>query len=137
MKHYGLSSRLEDNIAIALGESEYRIDLVECGDKLMHMKAIFGDIPLVASMSEHKSFFGYFRNLKDGIKDGINIMMQEVTLTTANEKKIKTVVSGISLIQSSRSGFFSQLSGIKLSARDSQVKMILVSPYSVIEYFRK
>ena len=45
-------------------------------------------------------------------------------------------MSGISLLQSSRNGFFSQLSGIKPSARDSQVKMILVSPYSVIEYFK-
>jgi len=136
MKHYGLSSRLEDNIAIALSESENRIDLVECGDKLMHMKAILGDIPLVGSMSEHKSFFGYLRNLKEGIKDFIKIMMQEVTLITSNEKKIKTVVSGISLLQSSRNGFFSQLSGIKFSARDTQVKMILVSPYSVIEYLK-
>ena len=135
-RHYGLSSNLKDNIAIALNESENRIDLIECGDKLMHMKATFGDIPLIGSISEHKSFFGYLRNLKDGLKDGLKIMMQELTLTTANEKKIKTVVSGISLLQSSRTGFFSQLSGINLSARDSQVKMILVSPYSVIEYFK-
>jgi uncharacterized hydrophobic protein (TIGR00271 family) len=136
MKHYGFSSRLEDNIAIALSESENCIDLVECGDKLMHMKAIFGDIPLVGTMSEHKSFFGYLRNIREGLKDFIKIMMQEVTLITANEKKIKTVVSGISLLQSSRTGFFSQLSGIKFSVRDTQVKMILVSPYSVIEYLK-
>lgn len=136
IRHYGLSSKLDDNLAIALRQSDDRIDLVLCGDKYMQMKASFGDIPLVSSMSEHATVLGYLRNLKMGVKQFFKIMMQQVTLSTSNEKKVQTVVSGISVLQSSRSGFFSQLSGINNSSRDSQVKMILVSPFSVFEYFK-
>ncbi|MEA3523083.1 MAG: DUF389 domain-containing protein [Campylobacterota bacterium] len=134
--HYGLSTNLQSNLEIALHVSENRVDLIECGDKLMQFNATFGDIPLISSLSESHTVLSYLDNLRRGIKQFFKIMMEETTVTTANEKKIKTAVSGIAIVQSSRKNFFSKLSGITNSVRDSQVKMILVSPFSVIAYLR-
>jgi uncharacterized hydrophobic protein (TIGR00271 family) len=136
IRHYGLSTNLQENLKIALLQSENSIDLIKCGDKLMQYKASFGEIPLVNSISKKHGFFAYIDNLKRGIKQFFKIKLEEVSITTANDKKLKTVVSGASLVQSSRKGFFSRLPGIEHSARDSQVKLILVSPFSVIEYMK-
>jgi len=136
IRYYGLSTKFEENLQTALRRSDERVDLILCGDKLMQVKAELGDIPLVSVMNEHESLGGYLRNLQMGIKQFFKIMMQQVSITTSNEKKVQTVVSGISLLQSSRNGFFSRLSGISNSSRESQVKMVLVSPSSVIEYLK-
>ena len=136
IKHYDLDTDLKENIATALKVDDNKIDLVMCGDKIMQYNATFGDIPLVKSLSESHSFLSYIDNFRRGLKQFFKIMMESVTITTENDKKIKTVVSGASILQSSRKGFFSHISGIKNSARDSQVKIILVSPYSVIEYIK-
>jgi hypothetical protein len=108
IRYYGLSAKFEENLQTALSSSDERVDLVLCGDKLMQVKAEFGEIPLISVMNEQESLAGYLRNLKMGIKQFFKIMMQQVSITTSNEKKVQTVVSGISLLQSSRSGFFFQ-----------------------------
>ncbi len=136
IRHYCLSSNLQSNLNIALLQSDNSVDLIECGDKIMQVKATFGEIPLVSNISYKNGFFAFIENLKRGIKEFFKITMQEVSITTENDKKIKTVVSGGSLVQSSYKGFFSRVSGVKHSVRDSQVKMILVSPFSVIEYMK-
>ncbi len=136
IRHYGLSNNLQENLKIALLESENSIDLIICNDKIMQYRATFGEIPLVSFINQKHGFLSYLNNIKRGIKQFFKIKLEEISITTENEKIIKTVVSGGALIQSSRKGFLSKLPGVKHSARDSQVTMILVSPFSVIEYIK-
>jgi uncharacterized hydrophobic protein (TIGR00271 family) len=133
-RHLGLSKRFEDNLEVALRDAVSPIDLTSCNGRLMMFRGMTGMIPLVESYNADSGVNGLMTRLRQSIKSFFAIRIHLAKLVTADSTAINTALSGIAICKSGRSNMFSQLEGLDLSIRDSQLSALLVSPFSVMEY---
>jgi len=129
-----LSSKCEDNIETALSDDAKEIDLIKCNGALVEFKATIGSIPLIGLVSQTGKPWLFFSNLKEGVTQFFKIHLQQFEIETANGKKIKTAASGVFVLEHGRQSILSKMILSEHSRRDGQVMLVLVSPFSVIEY---
>lgn len=131
-----LSTKSEHNIEIALNDDAKEIDLIECNGALVEFKATIGNIPLIGLVSQSGKPWLFFKNLKEGVIQFFKIHLQQFEIETANGKKIKTAASGVFVLEHGRQSILSRMILSDHSRRDGQVLLVLVSPFSVIEYIK-
>ncbi|MEA3301808.1 MAG: TIGR00341 family protein [Pseudomonadota bacterium] len=136
IRQYRLSSTLESNLEVALRDTPQAVDLIDCDGRLMQFKGIVGEIPLVGIGSSEKSkgVRRFLYGLNHGVRQFFTMTLQAVSIVTANEKSISSAVSGLIIRHSRPRDFYSRFVGGEYSMRDGQVGVILISPFSVIEY---
>lgn len=132
---YCLSDSVEDNIEIALRDDTKAINLLECNGRLFQFKAVIGRIPLLESLRYDSSPAAYIKNILLGIKQFFRLSMNKISIETERGKQVNSVASGAFIINQHRK---SHLQGNLLhnsSMRSDKLLLVVISPYSVIEYF--
>ena len=132
IKTYKLSSIIQKNIEIALEDNLQKVDLILCNGQYFHHKVHLGDIPLIESINSKDNFLV---KLVSGLKQFFKLKLFDYEIATTNEKSIKTAASGVLITNHvQESGFMRSLFS-DTSMRDSKLSMIVVSPFSIVEYF--
>lgn len=136
IRQYRLSSHLERNLEVALRDSPQAVDLINCDGRLMQFKGVVGEIPLadIGSSEKSKGIRRFLYRLNHGVRQLFTMTLQAVSIVTANEKRINSAVSGLIIRHSRPRDFYSRFVGGEYSMRDGQMGVILISPFSVIEY---
>ncbi len=111
------------------------IDLVEIDSKLMHSQAVIGTVPLL-SKSSRKLRSSFFKVLIYGVKKFFSIELQRFKITTANGREITTAGSAIIIFNHIRDGFVSKMFDFDESIRDGKVTIVIISPFSILEYIK-
>ena len=134
LKNLYCSTKLKENIDIALRDDTKGIDLVEINGELIYSQGIIGTVPLVGDKlkSVRSSFF---KTLIYSVKKFFSIELQKFEITTKNGQKITTAGSAIIILNHTKNGFLSKIFKFNQSMRDGKITIIIISPYSVFEYF--
>lgn len=135
LSSYQLSTNLQDNIEIALREDTKAINLLECNGQLVQFKAVIGRIPLLKSWQSDSSSSALMRNVILGIKQFFRLSLDKLTIETARDKVLKTVASGVFVVNQNQGSRLSRVLQHSSSMRSERVSMLIISPYSAIEYF--
>ncbi len=131
-----LSSKVDENIEIALRDDAKEIDLIECNGVLVEFKATIGQVPLIDLVSQRGRPGMVFHALKIGASQFFKMRLQQFEIETANGKKIRTAASGAFVLEHGRQSILSRMILSDHSRRDGQVLLVLVSPFSVVEYLK-
>lgn len=131
-----LTTDFDRNMEIALADDAKEIDLVECNGAFIEIKATVGNVPLLGLVSQTGKRWQLFRNINEGIRQFFKIHLQQFEIETANGKRIKTAASGVFVLEHGRQNLLSRMLLHDHSRRDGQVMLVLVSPFSVVEYMR-
>jgi len=132
---YQLSVELEENIEVALRDDTKAINLLECNGKLIQFKAVIGQIPLLEAWQSDFSLKAFFQNIFLGIKQFSHLSLDKTNIETAREKKLKTVASGVFVVNQNQGSRLARVLQYSSSMRSDMVSMMVISPYSAIEYF--
>lgn len=125
----------DENIEVALRDDCKAIDLVEINGELMYSQGIIGRAPLLGRVSR-RARSSFFNGLVYAIKEFFTIKLQKLELTTENGKTITTAGSGVVILNHTQSSLLSKIFDFKLSMRDGEITVIIISPYSIFEYIR-
>ena len=130
IRAYNLSSNYNDNLEIALRDECQAIDLMGCADEVYHLKIRLGDIPLIQSMNSED---GFFTKIVKGVKQFIKLRLFAYDIETPN-KEIKTAASGLMISNHAYGSSLMRALFKDSSMRESKLSMVIVSPYSILEY---
>lgn len=133
-RSYQLSNSLDDNIEIALRNDAKPVCLVLCNDKIVQFKAVIGRIPLLEAWHVGHSVPVILKNMRLGLKQFTRLALDKLVVETEKGQKISSVASGILVTSQNGSGRSSKDLLAPVSMRSNKVSMIILSPYSVIEY---
>lgn len=127
---YSISKKLKDAAEDALNEKLFScIDILKCNETIAFNKIEIGDmhgIDCCVEKSYLNSFKSFIKNLK-------NISFKPYTLTTSKEHSLKTVASGIVIIEHSVKNDKSALKD-DLSLHDGKLNAFILSPTSLVSY---
>ncbi len=135
-QYYKLSTDYDKNIEVALRDDVRDINLTMCNDKPLQFKAVIGNIPLLEAWHNNTSFMASVKNMILGIKDFFHFRLDKLDLETGREKVIKSVASGLFLVCQNPGRHLAQALHYDSSMRSDQISLTIISPYSVIEYFK-
>lgn len=132
MKNYAISRDLFEAVEDAFNfKLRSEVDLLMCNELIAFNSIVIGDmhgmnrIDLNESSRWQKSKF-FFNNLN-------NIKFKSYTLTTSKEHKIKTVASGITILEHTIQSEKSALSDT-LSIHDGKLNAFILAPTSLLSY---
>jgi len=132
IRSYSLSSEAKENVEIGLRDDAKAVDLIFCNDEYWHLKIHLGDTPLIQSVNVKD---GFFTNLAKGLSQFIKLRLFSYDLITANGNEIKTAASGLLIVNHIEDKGLLKSLFYESSMRDSKLSMIIVSPFSILEYF--
>ncbi len=124
-----------ENIAVALGARPQPVNLVRINGTFVFGDFIVGSLPLTASAPGLKKR-GFFGKVWTGIRQLFKTRLQRVSVETASGRKITTAMSGLFILQRRRNDPLARLSRVDFSLRDSRIVVVIVSPFSVYEFFK-
>jgi diacylglycerol kinase family enzyme len=127
-----LPATLDESIELALRADPLPMDLVLCNGHILLFNAIIGWIPALDAMRDMSKLEVIFRALR---RYG-RLRLRPFTVTTAQEKSLKTVACGCMLLQRHEGDYVSNLAGVDASVRDGAIGLVVCSPFSVIGYLR-
>lgn len=132
---YQLSMNLEDNIEVALRDDTNAINLLECNGKIVHFKAVMGKIPLLESWKSGSSIVAFLQNFLLGFKQFFSLSLDKLSVETEKGKQIKTVASGLFIVNQNHGSRLSRILQRKNSMRSDSLSLMILSPFSAVEYF--
>ncbi len=132
---YRLSESVADNIEIALRDDTKAINLLECNGQLFQFKAVVGQIPLLESLHSDSSAGAFIKNILLGIKQFFRLSMNKISIETEKGKQIKSVASGVFIVNQNRKSHLLGNLHHSSSMRSDKLLLVVISPYSAIEYF--
>lgn len=130
VSNYAISKNLKDAIDDAFNQKLYScIDVLQCNEIIAFNKIEIGDMHGINCCVE-KSYLNSFKNFIKNLK---NISFKPYTLTTSKEHSLKTVASGIIIIEHSIKNDSSALKD-DLSLHDGKLNAFVLSPTSLVSY---
>ena len=132
IRTYKLSSKEKENLEIALNADLKKIDLINCNGSYYHHKVHLGDIPLIQKVHQANNFL---EKIIMGIKQFFKLKLFSYDIKTANDKTIKTAASGLIITNHVQETGIMRSLFQDTSIRDNKLSMVIVSPFSIIEYF--
>ena len=132
---YQLPSSDEENIEIALRDDIKPVNLQQCNGQLFQFKAVIGEIPLLEAWHSDASAGAFFKNIVLGLKQFFRLSKNKISIETRNGKAITTVANGIFIVNQNRGSRLTRAIQQKSSMRSDMLSMMIVSPFSVVEYF--
>jgi len=131
IRTYALSSKPKENLELALRAESKPVDLIFCDGEFWHIKVHLGDTPLIQSVNTNNSLL---TNLFKGIKQFFKLRLFAYDIVTASEKEIKTAASGLLIVNHVQEKGLLKSLFADSSMREGKLSMIIVSPFSIIEY---
>jgi len=130
----GLFDNLDELIEVALRKDFQAIDLILCNDKILFFKASIGRIPLIDTPAR-TSRLQIFWN---GLKTLWSLKLLPFSITAGGEKKteIQTAASGCMIIQHHKRSLASKLIAHDSSNTDGMISLVIVAPFSVVDYIK-
>ncbi len=129
---YSLPKNRDKLIDIALQQGSQLMDLVLCNDTIVLFKATVGRIPLVDSPGT----ISRFKLLTKSLKRFIGLKLLGFRFTTDGKKKIETAACGAMIVHHYEGTLASRLISHDSSFTDGMVSLVVVSPYSIMEYLK-
>ena len=129
------SSDIEKNLDIALQRNPKSIDLIRANDELVYSQGIIGFVPFL-SKKLHQTRSSTLQALLYAIKKFFSLELQKFEITTENKKVVTTAGSAVVVLNHTSSMLISKIFNIKHSMRDGQITIVIVSPFSVLEYIK-
>jgi len=129
------SSDMQKNLDIALQNNPKSVDLIRANGDIVYSQGLVGFVPLIGKkLKQTRS--STFQALLYAVKKFFSIELQKFEITTANGKKVITAGSAIVVLNHTSSILISKIFNIKHSMRDGQITLVIVSPFSVLEYIK-
>lgn len=140
---FNLPSGLDELIEQAFDDSPQAMDLLLCNGEVVMGMLMLGDSPFLDRRSKAyrvsppsfvQRWWQSFLLLLRGLLRLPSIRHFPVTLTTAKGQTIKTVVTGITVIENDTGGLAGRVVSSTLSVEDGKASVLLISPKSIGEY---
>jgi len=135
---FHLSTKVEDNLTLAMESEAKSIDLLVGAGKIVLYSAQIGDTPPLSfntTAYEKKSLKERVVAFIDVFKKFKNLHHAKLTLKTKKAQEIVTVGAGIVLVEHDNHTFASRMISENLEANDGQLSALIVSPPSLTGYF--
>jgi uncharacterized hydrophobic protein (TIGR00271 family) len=129
-----LPSNMGGLIDRALRKDAQAIDLILCNNKILFFKATIGRIPLIDNPEE----MGKLRIFWDGIKMITSLKLLPFSISASGEQEtdIETAASGCMIVQHHKRSLASKLIAHDSTLGDGMISMVIVAPFSVIDYLK-
>ena len=134
---FHLSTKVEENITLALESEAKQIDMMVGGGKIVLYSAQIGDTPPLSyntAAYEKKSIKERLSAFFDIFKKFQNLHHAKLSIKTKKETEIVTVASGVVIIEHDNHTFASRLITEELKTNDGQLAALLLSPSSLMGY---
>ncbi len=138
-KSLGLPDNLDDCLQLALTQTPFEIDLIQCNDEIVVDGVNLENQTTIAEYIGDSGQIQGFRKLTFQIKRFIHafsLKPHPVTLTTAKEKRISTAITGLLLLDFHQSGALRQLFEDTVSLADRRISVVLFAPQSILSYLQ-
>ncbi len=130
ISNYSISKNLNEAIDDAFDKELFScIDVLLCNETVAFNKVEIGDMHGIDCCVEKS----YINSLKNFVKNLKNISFKPYTLTTSKDHSLKTVASGIVIVEHSVKNDKSALKD-DLSLHDGKLNAFILSPSSLISY---
>ncbi len=136
---FDIPSKIEDALKFAFECEPKEIDLLYAGDKLVLWMAVIGDAPLLAYRSSLytkntlwqriKLFIQMFQKIR-------HLKRTNIKIITHKGQEINTIATGVVAIEHDNNTVASNSIQELLSINDGKLSVILLSPTSLVGYFR-
>ena len=125
---------LEGLIDTALRQDAQESDIIFCNDKILFFKASIGRIPLIDNPVRTNRLWMFW----EGLRKLWTLRLLPFTITTSGEKKTvtKTAACGCMIVQYHKGSLASRLIFHDSSPIDGMISLVLVAPFSMIDYVR-
>lgn len=130
IRAYSLSTTLSENLEIALRDEREFIDLIECEEEFFHLKIRLGEIPLIQTMDKED---GFFTKVKKSFRQFLTLKLFAYDIKTSH-KEIKTAASGLMIANHAHGSSVINALFKDASMRESKMSMVIVSPFSILQY---
>lgn len=129
-----LPNSMDGLVDQALQKDARAIDVILCNDKIVFFNATIGRVPLIESPQETNRL----RIFWDGIKLIFSLKLLPFSISSPGEEKteIKTAASGCMIIQYHKRSLASRLIAHDSGLTDGMISLVVVAPFSVIDYAR-
>jgi uncharacterized hydrophobic protein (TIGR00271 family) len=129
-----LPDDLEGLIDTALRQDAQESDIIFCNDNILFFKASIGRIPLIDNPVRTNRLWMFWK----GLRNLWTLRLLPFTITASGEKKtvIKTAACGCMIVQYHKGSLASRLIFHDSSFIDGMISLVLVAPFSMIDYFR-
>jgi len=129
---YRLTTDYKANLEIALRDDLKSVDLIECNGEYYHHGIRLGQSSLIQIKDSEKNIL---QKAITGISYFHKLKLFSCDITTGHDRVIKTAASNIIITNHVGKKSFTSLLFPNASMRDGKMSMIIVSPYSIKEYF--
>ncbi len=134
-KDFGLGNDLRKMLEVALRDDPAAINLLQVNGEFVMGDFLSGTVPLVGSIGSAPKKHGFIVRSLQGTVQFFKTRLQRVDIETANGRKVTTAMSGLFILRHSRNDILARLSTATYSIRDNQLLLVIVSPFSVYEFF--
>jgi len=131
---YGFNN-IEKNLKIALLNDSKAMDLVEVNGELIYSQGVIGFVPLIGKNLK-KTRSSFLRTILYAIKKFFSIELQKFEIVTENGRIVTTAGSAIVVLNHTSSTLLSRVFNLKQSMRNSEITILIISPFSILEYIR-
>jgi uncharacterized hydrophobic protein (TIGR00271 family) len=137
MRTFGLTSKIDDALKVALQASEKKIDLMYCNGEIVLQEVVIGDAPPLDkfdSILNGKSYLDRVKIFWRTIKRVKALQHTEFKITDAKENEINLSAVGIVGVEYNNDTFASKLISSQLSANNGKLSIVILSPISIVQY---
>jgi uncharacterized hydrophobic protein (TIGR00271 family) len=137
IRTFGLSTKVEEAVKLALDVSEKKIDLLYCNGEIVLQEVVVGDAPPLDrfdSTLNGKSYWDRVKIFWRTMKRVKTLKHTQIKITDAKENEIKLSAVGIVGIEYHNNTFASKLISSQLSSSDGKLSIVILSPTSIMQY---
>ncbi len=140
LRWFALPAKQEAQIESAFLAEPHPVDILTCNDEVVIGQLVMGDTPFLeghrhGARPEPRSWRTRWKTLFHNLGRLKGIAPFSVTLTTAKDRVIRTVITGLVTIENEVRGPATRLLTTSVSAQDGKMSTVLVAPKSLLEYF--
>ncbi|MCU7801536.1 MAG: TIGR00341 family protein, partial [gamma proteobacterium symbiont of Lucinoma myriamae] len=107
----------------------------ECNDQLVQFKVVIGKIPLLEAWHSDTSPGAFLKNIILGIKLFFQLSLEKTSIETQRGRQIKTLASALFIVNQNQASRLTRVLLQKSSMRSERLSLMIISPYSAVEYF--
>ncbi|MEA3411669.1 MAG: TIGR00341 family protein [Pseudomonadota bacterium] len=132
LRGYGLPTRTDAAIDVALRRDARPVDLILCNGEIMLCRATVGRLPLLDSAGD-TSWPGM---AVKAVKRLSGLKLLPFRFTTAGKRKIRTAACGCMIVQNHAGNLASRLFEHESSIRDGMISLVISAPRSLASYLK-
>jgi uncharacterized hydrophobic protein (TIGR00271 family) len=123
------------SLEVVLQDNCKSIDLCEINGEISYSQGTLGTVFLIGNNMQ-KTRHSFLRTFLYAIRKFFTTELQKFEITTHNGHKIVTAGTALILLSSIKNNLISRMYNFEQSARDGNLTLVILSPYSILEYFK-